>query len=45
MPSYQTEKAVFTPRQWLEKRLQSTKREHKIDLTPLLEEEDITEER
>ena len=31
---------VFTPRQWLERFKQVTKREHKID-TPLLKGEDI----
>ena len=33
---------VFTPRQWLERFRQFTKREHKIDITPLLKGEDIT---
>ena len=28
--------AIFTPRQWLERFRQFTKREHKIDITPLL---------
>ena len=34
---------VFTPRQWLERFKQFTKREHKIDNTPLLKGEDITD--
>ena len=34
---------IFTPRQWLERFRQFTKREHKIDITPLIKEEDITE--
>ena len=34
---------VFTPRQWLERFKQFTKREHKIDITPLLKGEDITD--
>ena len=34
---------VFTPRQWVEKFKQFTKREHKIDITPLLKGEDITD--
>ena len=34
---------IFTPRQWLERFRQFTKREHKIDITPLLKREDITE--
>ena len=33
---------VFTPRQWLERVKQFTKREHKVDITPLLRGEDIT---
>ena len=32
-----------TPRQWLERFRQFTKREHKIDITPLIKGEDITE--
>ena len=31
--------AVFTPRQWLERFRQFTKREHKIDITPLFPNE------
>ena len=31
---------VFTPRQWLERFKQFTKREHKIDITPLLKSEE-----
>ena len=34
---------VFTPRQWPERLKQFTKREHKIDITPLLKAEDITD--
>ena len=34
---------VFTARQWLERFKQFTKREHKIDITPLLKGEDITD--
>ena len=34
---------IFTPRQWLERFGQFTKREHKIDITPLVKGEDITE--
>ena len=34
---------VFTQRQWLERFKQFTKREHKIDITPLLKGEDITD--
>ena len=34
---------VFTPRQWLERFKQFTKREHKIDITPLLKGEDISD--
>ena len=33
---------VFTPRQWLERFRQFCKREHKIDITPLMKGEDIT---
>ena len=36
-------KAILTPRQWLERFRQSTKREHKIDIAPLLRGEDIAE--
>ena len=35
--------AVFTPRQWLERFRQFTKREHKIDITPLITGEEVTE--
>ena len=35
--------AVFTPRQWLERFRQFTKREHEIDITPLLKGEEVTE--
>ena len=34
---------IFTPRQWLERFRQFTKREHKIDITPLINGEDITD--
>ena len=34
---------VFTPKQWLERFRQFCKREHKIDIAPLLEGEEITE--
>ena len=34
---------IFTPRQWLKGFRQFTKREHKIDITPLIKGEDITE--
>ena len=34
---------VFTPRQWLERFRQFCKREHKIDITPLLKGENITD--
>ena len=34
---------VFTPRQWPERFKQITKREHKIDITPLLRGEEITD--
>ena len=34
---------IFTPRQWLERFRQFTKREHKIDITPLVKGEEITE--
>ena len=34
--------AIFTPRQWLERFLQFTKEEHKIDTAPLIKGEDIT---
>ena len=34
---------VITPRQWLERFKQFTKREHKIDITPLLKKEEITD--
>ena len=34
---------VFTPKQWLERFKQFTKQEHKIDITPLLKGEDITD--
>ena len=33
---------VFTPRQWLERFRQFCKREHKIDIAPLLKGENIT---
>ena len=33
---------IFTPRQWLERFRQFTKREHKIDIAPLIKGEDIT---
>ena len=34
---------VFTPRQWLERFRQFCKREHKIDIAPLLKGEDVTD--
>ena len=34
---------VFTPKQWLERFRQFCKREHKIDIAPLLKGEEITE--
>ena len=34
---------IFTKRQWLERFRQFTKREHKIDITPLVKGDDITE--
>ena len=34
---------VFTPRKWLERFRQFCKREHKIDIAPLLKGEDITD--
>ena len=34
--------AIFTPRQWLERFRQFTKREHEIDIAPLLKEENIS---
>ena len=34
---------VFTPRHWLERFKQFTEQEHKIDITPLLKGEDITD--
>ena len=34
---------VFTPKQWLERFRQLCKREHKIDIAPLLKGEKITE--
>ena len=34
---------VFTPKKWLERFRQFTKREHKIDITPLIKGEDVTE--
>ena len=47
VPNLETEatdgNAVFTPRQWLERFKQFTKREHKIDITHLLKGEDITD--
>ena len=35
--------AIFTPRQWLERFRQFTKREHKIENAQLIKGEDITE--
>ena len=35
--------AVFPPRQWLERFRQFTKRQHKIDITPLIKGEDVTD--
>ena len=34
---------VFTPRQSLERFRQFTKREHKINITPLIKEEDVAD--
>ena len=34
--------AVFTPRQWLERFRQFTKRKHKTDITPLMKGEEVT---
>ena len=34
---------VFTPKQRLERFRQFTKREHKINITPLIKGEDVTE--
>ena len=34
---------VFTPRQWLERFRQFCKREHKMDITPLLKGENMTD--
>ena len=34
---------VFTPRQWLERFRQFCKRQHKIDIAPLLKVEDVTD--
>ena len=34
---------MFTPKQWLERFWQFTKREHKIDITPLIKGENVTE--
>ena len=34
---------VFTPKQWLERFRQFTKREHNIDITPLINGKDVTE--
>ena len=34
---------VITPKQWLERFRQFCKREHKLDITPLLKGEDVTE--
>ena len=33
---------IFTPKQWLERFRQFSKREHKNDITPLVKGEDIT---
>ena len=35
--------AIFTQRQWLERFRQFTKREHKVNIAPLIKGEDITE--
>ena len=35
--------AIFTPRQWLERFRHFAKREHKVDIAPLMKGEDITE--
>ena len=34
---------VFTPKQWLERFGQFSKREHKIDIAPLIKGEEITQ--
>ena len=34
---------VFTPRQWLERFRQFCKREHKMDITPLVKRENMTD--
>ena len=34
---------VFTPRQWQERFWQFSKREHKIDIAPLIKGEDLTQ--
>ena len=34
---------VFTPRQWLERFRNFCKREHKLDIAPLLKGEDVTD--
>ena len=34
---------VFTPRQWIERFRQFYKREHKVDIVPLLKGEGVTE--
>ena len=36
------ENSVFTPREWLERFRQLTKRDHEFNITPLLKGEDIT---
>ena len=35
--------SVFTPKQWLEQFRQFTKREHKIDITPVIKGENVIE--
>ena len=37
------ENPVFTPKQWLERFRQFSKREHKIDIAPLIKGEEITQ--
>ena len=36
-------KPAYTPKQWIERFKQFSRREHKIDITPLIKGEDITE--
>ena len=45
VPNLETKdgKPIYTPRHWLERFRQFCKREHKIDITPLLKGENITD--